>query len=60
MSLIAFGICIGGIQTGSSFLAVSWGVIAAGWFTTSMWLWRKHVRDDDEAYQAQRRGGRTK
>jgi hypothetical protein len=25
-------------------LAALWGVIAAGWFITSMWLWRQHSR----------------
>ncbi|MDT4937816.1 MAG: hypothetical protein QOG80_1487, partial [Pseudonocardiales bacterium] len=38
--------------------AASWGFITAGWFAIAMWLWRKHVRDDDERWQARQKGGR--
>jgi hypothetical protein len=59
MSLIALGLCIAFISGRQTVYAVAWGVIAAGWFTIAMWLWRKHIRDDDEAWQARRRGGRA-
>jgi hypothetical protein len=60
MSLIAVGIAIGLFQTKLTFYASMWTVIAIGWFTISMWLWRKHVRDDDEAYAASQSGRRKK
>ena len=58
MSLIAVGICIGLIQTHRTTFGVLWAIIAIGWFAVSMWLWRKHVRDDDEAYAASQASGR--
>jgi hypothetical protein len=57
MSFIAFGLCFSFAVGGHAFYAAAWAVITAGWFSIGMWLWRKHVRDDDEAWQAQRRGG---
>jgi len=63
MSLIALGLCISFAQTGLTFFAGAWGVIAVGWFVISMFLWRKHVRDDDLAWQSTQSpkgGGRTK
>ena len=61
MSLIALGLCISLVSAHKPLFAVAWALIAAGWFAISMWLWRKHVRDDDEAYAAARQsGGRTK
>lgn len=56
MALIALGLCISFAESGLTFFAGAWGVIAAGWFATSMFLWRKHVRDDDEAWQAKQSG----
>jgi hypothetical protein len=44
LSLLALGvvfIMLGNHHTG---FAVLWGVIAAGWFATAMWLWRQHSR----------------
>jgi hypothetical protein len=59
MSLVAFGLAISFADQGLRGFAIAWVVIAAGWFSISMWLWRKHVRDDDEAWEANRkRGGR--
>jgi hypothetical protein len=59
MSLVALGLVISFADQGLHFFAAAWGVIAIGWFAISMWLWRKHVRDDDEAWEATRkRGGR--
>ena len=34
-------------------------VIAAGWFSVSMWLWRRHVRDDNAAWQEKQRSRRS-
>jgi hypothetical protein len=43
MSLIALGLCLT-VLTGHHYTyAVLWGVIAAGWFGFSMYLWRQHV-----------------
>jgi hypothetical protein len=58
MSLIALGLCISFVSGGELFFATAWGVIAAGWFAVSMWLWRKHLRDDDAAWQARQSGRR--
>jgi hypothetical protein len=57
MSLIAFGLCLSFAVGGMTFYAVAWAVITLGWFSISMWLWRKHVRADDLAWQASQRGG---
>jgi hypothetical protein len=58
MSLIALGLCVGFAAGGRLFYAVAWAVIAAGWFATSMWLWRQHVRWDD-AESAKQQAGRS-
>ena len=42
MSLVAVGIAIIFATNGRSSLAIAWGIIAAGWFVVSMWLWRQH------------------
>ncbi len=55
LSLIAFGLCLTFATGGRLFYAAAWGFITAGWFAISMWLWRRHVRDDDEAWRASRR-----
>lgn len=60
MSLIALGLCISFAESGLTFFAAAWGVIAVGWFALSMWLWRKHVRDDDAAHEAKQSGGRAR
>jgi len=44
MSLIAVGIAIVLAGNGAGTFAILWLVIAAGWFSISMWLWRKHNR----------------
>jgi hypothetical protein len=49
MSLIALGLSISFLQTGLTVFGGAWAVIAVGWFAISMWLWRRHVRDDDAA-----------
>ena len=49
LSLIALGVCISLATTGRSGYAIAWGVIAAGWFTIGMLLWRKHLKDEDSA-----------
>jgi hypothetical protein len=59
MSLIAIGLCLTLVSAGDRLYATAWGVIAAGWFALSMWLWRRHVLDDDQAWSARiRTGGR--
>ncbi len=63
MALVAVGISIGLFQTGLTTFGALWAIIAIGWFATSMWLWRKHVLDDNEASAAAARqasGRRTK
>lgn len=54
MSFIALGFCITFAMGDQLFYAAAWGCITAGWFAISMWLWRRHVRDDDEWYARQR------
>jgi hypothetical protein len=44
LTLFAIGIAIIMLTTHHSTLAILWLVIAAGWFATSMWLWRQHSR----------------
>jgi hypothetical protein len=60
MAIIALGIVIAAFQTGRTVFAVLWLVIALGWFSISMWLWRKHVLDDNAAAQAKPSGGRNR
>lgn len=47
MSLIALGVAILFAGNGLTTFAVLWGVIAAGWFGISMWLWRLHSEVSD-------------
>ena len=54
MSLVALGFCIIFAIGDQLFFAAAWGFITAGWFAIAMWLWRKHVVDDDLAYQQAR------
>jgi hypothetical protein len=43
MSLVALGLCLT-VLTGHHYtFAILWGIIAAGWFTFSMYLWRRHT-----------------
>jgi len=58
LAFIALGLCLTFVMGGQSMFAVAWAVITAGWFATSMWLWRKHVRADDAAWQARRPAAR--
>jgi hypothetical protein len=44
MSLVAVGIAILLATNGATTFAALWGVIAAGWFAISMWLWRMHLK----------------
>jgi hypothetical protein len=59
MSLIALGLCFSLAVGGQTFFAAAWGVIAIGWFGIAMWLWRKHLRADDAAWEERKRGGRA-
>lgn len=54
MSLVALGFCIMFAIGGQVGFAAAWAFITAGWFAIAMWLWRKHVRDDDLAYEETR------
>jgi hypothetical protein len=58
MSFIALGLCLIFAAAGLLFYAVAWAVITAGWFATSMWLWRQHVRWDDATWAEQQRAAR--
>ena len=42
LSLVAVGMVIIFAANGRTAYAVAWGVIAAGWFAISMWLWNQH------------------
>jgi hypothetical protein len=57
MSLVALGLAISFVDTQRVGFAAAWGIIAVGWFSLSMWLWRKHVRDDDAIHDANRNRG---
>jgi hypothetical protein len=54
MSLIALGLFVSFASGGKGFLAVAWGVITIGWFSISMWLWRKNVLLDRQEQAATR------
>lgn len=43
MALVALGLSLTLVAGGHATYAALWGVIAAGWFAVSMWLWRRHV-----------------
>jgi hypothetical protein len=60
MSLVAVGLVITFMSQGLHFYAVAWAFIAIGWFSVSMWLWRKHVRDDDAAWAAPMNRGQAR
>ena len=42
MALVAVGIAILLANNHYTSMAILWGVIAAGWFGISMFLWKKH------------------
>ncbi len=44
LSLMALGVAIILAGNHQSLLAVFWVVIAAGWFSVSIWVWRMHAR----------------
>ena len=47
LSLVALGIVIIFATNGKTSYAIAWGVIAAGWFAISMWLWNQHNKLSD-------------
>lgn len=55
LSLVAVGIAITLASNGATTFAALWGVIAAGWFGISMWLWRMHSTLEEEEYHRERR-----
>jgi hypothetical protein len=57
MSLIALGVCLTFVSGGQAGYGLAWAVITVGWFTISMWLWRKHTRYDDAEWETQKRRG---
>jgi hypothetical protein len=54
MSLIALGLGLSFAARGWTLYAVAWAAIALGWFAVGMWLWRRHVVDDNQQWQANR------
>jgi hypothetical protein len=60
MSLIGLGLCITLAAAGRTTFAAAWAIIAAGWFTVGMVLWRRHVRDDDAAWDAKQQANRKR
>jgi hypothetical protein len=42
MAMVAAGIAIIFATNQKNSLAIGWGIIAAGWFGISMFLWKKH------------------
>jgi hypothetical protein len=60
MSLIALGLFLTFVSGHNGFYALSWGFITVGWFSISMWLWRKHIVDDNARWQAQKTKGRAR
>lgn len=42
LSLVAIGFVIILADNGKTSFAIAWGIIAAGWFAISMWLWYQH------------------
>ena len=59
MSFVALGFCIIFAVGGQLFFAAAWAFITAGWFGIAMWLWRKHIRDDDLAYAQARQPNKS-
>jgi hypothetical protein len=60
MSLIALGLCLSLFSARQTPYGIAWALVTAGWFAISMWLWRKHVKDDDLAWQERVRGERRR
>jgi hypothetical protein len=56
ISLIALGLCLSLLASHDTLYAGAWGLITIGWFTISMWLWRKHTVHDDADWAARKRG----
>jgi hypothetical protein len=56
ISLIALGLCLSLVASHDTLYAGAWALITIGWFSISMWLWRKHTTYDDQAWAAEKRG----
>jgi hypothetical protein len=54
MSLIGLGLCLTFAVGHQTIYAVAWAIITLGWFAISMWLWRRHVVDDEADWQQRR------
>ncbi len=57
LSLIALGLTLSFIAGHRTGYAAAWGIITLGWFTISMWLWRKHTVHDNAEYERSRSAG---
>ena len=51
-SIVAGGICLSLATAGKPLLAGAWAFIAVGWFSVSMWVWRRHAKYNDEVWAA--------
>jgi hypothetical protein len=60
MSLVALGFCIGLFSNHHVLYGALWAFITVGWLSLSMWLWRRHVREDDEAWRQEIRERKAK
>lgn len=49
MALVALGLCITFFSEGRAGYGGAWVLITFGWTGTALWLWRKHLREDDAA-----------
>lgn len=59
MSLIGLGLCLSFAAGRIYFYAAAWAVITAGWFAIAMWLWRRHILDDDAQWEAHKQAAAT-
>jgi hypothetical protein len=59
MSLIALGLCISLLEERHRGYGIAWAVITVGWFSLSMWLWRRHVREDDQLWRERRESAKN-
>jgi hypothetical protein len=54
LSLIGLGFAISRFNVDQILYGWLWVVISLGWFGVSMYLWRQHVKWDDESYAAEK------
>ena len=51
MSLVAVGIALVLASNGATTFSIMWGVIGAGWFAISMWLWHMHSTMEEQEFR---------